>query len=260
MQAAAMQRIQMPSQIAAAGRGRAVLKDVSRQQGSCSTCQSHDRCLSAGLESASGSTFDDLGTTRKRLRKGDKLYRAGDHFFALYAIRSGSCKTVLLDERGQEQVVGYHMAGDIVGTDGIGTDHHECEVILLEDTEVCTLPFEQIARLARDDGVLQQNVHRLLSREIVRERRLMLLLGTMRAEQRLAVFLLDLSQRYLARGYSASEFVLRMTREEIGSYLGLQLETVSRLLSRFAREGLVQAEGRSIKLLDRVTLGRLLEQ
>ncbi len=260
MQAVATQPMQMNPRLTIVAREGAVLKDVSRKLGLCSTCQSHDRCLSASLHSTSGSPVDDLVTVRKRLRKGDAMYRAGDRFSALYVIRSGSCKTVLLDERGQEQIVGYHMAGDIVGIDGIGTEHHECEATVLEDTEVCSLPFEELVRLARDDGVLQQNVHRLLSREIARERRLMLLLGTMRAEQRLAVFLLDLSERYLARGYSASEFGLRMTREEIGSYLGLQLETVSRLLSRFAREGLVQAEGRSIKLLDRVTLKRLLEQ
>jgi len=238
----------------------AAFEDATRKHGLCSTCQSHDRCLSATLHSTSGSPVDDLVTVRRRLRKGDAMYRAGDRFSALYVIRSGSCKTVLLDEHGQEQIVGYHMAGDIVGIDGIGTDHHECEAKMLEDTEVCSLPFEELERLARDDEVLQQNVHRLLAREIARARRLMLLLGTMRAEQRLAVFLLDLSERYLARGYSSCEFVLRMTREEIGSYLGLKLETVSRLLSRLVDEGLIRAEGRSIKLLDRMALRRLLEK
>jgi CRP/FNR family transcriptional regulator len=150
------------------------------------------------------------------------------------------------------------MAGDIIGSDGIGTGVHGCKAVMLEDTEVCALPFEQIENLSRRDGRVQRNLHRLLSREISRERNVMMLLGTMRAEQRLAAFLLDLSERYHERGYSSREFVLRMTREEIGSYLGLKLETVSRLFSRFQREGLLQVQGRVVKLLDQPMLKQIL--
>jgi CRP/FNR family transcriptional regulator len=152
------------------------------------------------------------------------------------------------------------MPGEIVGLDGIGNDAYECEAIALEDSEVCTLPFESIEQVARDNAMFQHNLHRQLSREIGRQRTLMLLLGTMSAEQRLAAFLLDLSQRYQARGYSSSEFILRMTREEIGSYLGLKLETVSRLLSRLQREGLIQVQGRVVKLLERAGLKELVGQ
>jgi CRP/FNR family transcriptional regulator len=149
------------------------------------------------------------------------------------------------------------MAGDIIGTDGIGSGAHDCEAVMLEDTEVCALPFQQFAELSRRNSRLQHNLHRLLSREISRQRNVMMLLGTMDAEQRLAAFLLDLSERYQERGYSSREFVLRMTREEIGSYLGLKLETVSRLFSRFQREGLIQVQGRVVKLLDIPTLRQL---
>ena len=121
------------------------------------------------------------------------------------------------------------------------------------------LPFDRLEAFGRKHVRFQQNLHRMLSREIGRECKVMLLLGTMLAERRLAVFLLDLADRYHARGYSSCEFVLRMTREEIGSYLGLKLETVSRLFSRFQRDGLVQVEGRVVKLLDRSSLRRLLE-
>jgi CRP/FNR family transcriptional regulator len=151
------------------------------------------------------------------------------------------------------------MSAEIIGTDGIGTDHHGCEAVALEDTEVCPLPFDRLETLGRRNIGFQHNLHRLLSREIARERGVMVLLGTMAAERRLAVFLLDLSQRYHARGYSSCEFVLRMTREEIGSYLGLKLETVSRLFSRFQRDGLLQVQGRVVKLLDRQSLKQLLE-
>jgi CRP/FNR family transcriptional regulator len=151
------------------------------------------------------------------------------------------------------------MPGEIIGTDGIGNDSHGCQAVALEDTEVCALPFERIEALGRQNVGFQRNLYRLLSREIARERMVMLLLGTMHAEQRLAAFLLDLSQRYQALGYSSCEFVLRMTREEIGSYLGLKLETVSRLFSRFQREGLLQVEGRVVKLLDRTSVKRLVD-
>ena len=150
------------------------------------------------------------------------------------------------------------MSGEILGTDGIGTDRYSSQAVALEDTEVCVLPFGRLEAFGRQHVRFQHNLHRLLSREISRESKVMLLLGTMLAERRLAVFLLDLSERYRARGYSSCEFVLRMTREEIGSYLGLKLETVSRLFSRFQRDGLLQVQGRIVKLLDRASLKRLI--
>jgi|SRR5690242_9035111 len=241
-------------------RPRAVLRDVSRAQPVCSTCQVREKCLSEGLDAATAKRVDELVATRIRLRKGDTLYRAGASFTSLYAIRSGSLKTLLLAEDGRDQVAGYHMSGEVLGLDGIGNNVHECQAIALEDTEVCPMPFDRIEQVARDHPTFQRNVHRYLSREIARQRALMLLLGTMRADQRLAAFLLDLSQRYQARGYSSSEFILRMTREEIGSYLGLKLETVSRLLSRLQQEGLIQVQGRVVKLLERGALKELVGQ
>jgi CRP/FNR family transcriptional regulator len=233
--------------------------ELSRGRATCPTCRLKDLCLSEGLDADAIRELDSLVTEGIRLRKNETLFRAGDHFSALYAIRSGSCKTVSLSENGYDQVAGYHMAGDIIGTDGIGNDSHGCQAVALEDTEVCALPFKRIEALSRQSPQFQHNLHRLLSREITRERGMMMLLGTMHAERRLAAFLLDLSQRYQIRGYSSCEFVLRMTREEIGSYLGLKLETISRLFSRFQRDGLLQVQGRVVKLLDRISLKRLLD-
>ena len=243
----------------ATNRPRTVLQNVKWGQVTCPTCRLQDLCLAEGLDPGARLQFDELATARIRLRKGDTLFRNGDRFTSLYAIRSGSCKTVSLSEDGHDQVAGYHMSGEIIGTDGIGTDHHGCQAVALEDTEVCALPFDRMETLGRRNIRFQHNLHRLLSREIARERAVMLLLGTMIAERRLAVFLLDLSHRYQTRGYSSCEFVLRMTREEIGSYLGLKLETVSRLFSRFQRDGLLQVQGRVVKLLDRSSLKRLIE-
>jgi CRP/FNR family transcriptional regulator len=226
----------------------------------CSTCSMRELCLPVGLEPDALRQLDELITKRVRLKKGESLYRAGDSFTALYAIRAGSCKTTVLAEDGREQVAGYHMLGDVIGMDGIGTERHGCQAVALEDTECCVLPFDELGDLTRSVAPLQRNLYQALSREIGRSQNAMLLLGSMRAEERLAAFLLNLSQRYRERGYSSTEFVLRMTREEIGSYLGLKLETVSRLFSRFHQEGLIQVQGRSIKLLDIAALKQLLGQ
>ncbi len=217
-------------------------------------------CLPMGLDPALMQELETLVKNRVRLKKGDALYRAGDRFSALYAIRMGSCKTTVLSEDGREQVAGYHMQGDVLGMDGIGADRYGCEAVALEDSECCVLPFGELGDLTRSAAPLQRNLYQFLSREISRSQNIMLLLGSMRAEERLAAFLLNLSQRYRERGYSGSEFVLRMSRQEIGSYVGLKLETVSRLFSRFQQEGLIQIQGRSVKLLDLTALKQLIGQ
>ncbi len=149
------------------------------------------------------------------------------------------------------------MAGEIIGLDGIVNDHHTCDAVALEDAEVCVMPFERIEELSREVTALQSHVHKIMSREIVREHGVMLLLGSMRAEERLAAFLLNLVQRLHARGFSQSELVLRMTREEIGSYLGLKLETVSRTFSKFVEDGIVEVKQRRVRILSTEALQRL---
>jgi CRP/FNR family transcriptional regulator len=217
-------------------------------------------CLPVGLSGEDLKAVDAAVGSRTRLKKGESLYRAGDAFQALFAVRLGTLKTTVLAEDGREQVAGYHLQGDIIGLDGLGTDRHGCAAVALEDSEVCTIPFEQLEELARDVPPLQRNLHQFLAREISRDHSVMLLLGSMRAEERLATFLLNLSERYRSRGYSSTEFVLRMTREEIGSYLGLKLETVSRLFSRFQDEGLLKVSGRNVKLTDIGKLRQLVGQ
>ena len=142
------------------------------------------------------------------------------------------------------------MAGEIIGLDGIVSDHHTCDAVALEDAEVCVMPFDRIEELSREITSLQRHVHKIMSREIVRENGVMLLLGSMRAEERLAAFLLNLVQRLHARGFSQSELILRMTREEIGSYLGLKLETVSRTFSKFVEDGVVEVKQRHVRILN----------
>ncbi len=223
----------------------------------CLTCSVRELCLPVGLTAGEMKQVDGLIAHRTRLKKHQMLYRAGEPFHALYAIRVGSLKAMLPSEDGREQVVGFHPPGEILGLDGVGTNRHEAVAIALEDAEVCVMPFANVEGLARSLLALQQNLHRIMSKEIVRDHGVMLLLGSMNSEERLAVFLLNLAERHFRRGYSSTEFVLRMTREEIGSYLGVTVETVSRLFTRFQEEGLIHIQGRSVKLLDPTALKQL---
>lgn len=223
----------------------------------CLTCSVRELCLPVGLTTDEMKQVDGLVTHRARLKKYEPLYRAGEPFHALYAVRVGSLKATLLAEDGREQVAGFLLPGEILGLDGVGTNHHQAAAIALEETEVCVLPFANVQGLARSLPALQQNLHQIMSKEIARDQGMMLLLGSMHSEERLAMFLLNLAERHRHRGYSSTEFVLRMTREEIGSYLGLKLETVSRLFSRFQTGGLIQVQGRTVKLLDPIALKQL---
>ena len=194
--------------------------------------------------------LDELVATRRKVKRKELLFHNGERFTSLYAIRTGVFKTRVTSEDGRDQVTGFQMAGEIIGLDGIVNNHHSCDAVALEDSEVCVMPFDRIEALSREVVALQRHVHQVMSREIVREHGVMLLLGSMRAEERLAAFLLNLVQRLHARGFSRSELVLRMTREEIGSYLGLKLETVSRTFSKFAEDGLIEVKHRHVRILD----------
>lgn len=213
-----------------------------------------------GLDEDELARIDELVATRRKVKRGATLFRTGEPFTSLFAIRTGFFKTCVTAEDGRDQVTGFQMAGEIIGLDGIVNDRHSCDAVALEDAEVCVMPFDRIGELSREVGALQHHLHRVMSREIVREHGVMLLLGTMRAEERLAAFLLNLVQRLHARGFSRHELVLRMTRQEIGNYLGLKLETVSRTFSRFAEDGLVEVRHRHVRILDVDKLKALLPQ
>jgi CRP/FNR family transcriptional regulator len=226
----------------------------------CSSCNLRELCLPFGLSLEELERLDDLISTRRRIKRGDHLYRVGDIFDAIYAIRSGFFKTDVLLEDGREQVTGFQMGGELLGLDGISTEHHTCNAIALEDSEICAIPFARLEGLSREIHTLQRHFHKVMSREIVRDHGVMMLLGTMRAEERLAAFLLNLSQRFTARGFSHAEFYLRMTREEIGSYLGLKLETVSRAFSKFQEEGHIAVQQKHVRILNVEGLKALLNQ
>lgn len=224
----------------------------------CSSCNLRELCLPVGLSQPQLTHLDSLVGARKSVKRGDALFHTGDSFKSVYAVRTGFFKTRISSEDGRDQVTGFQMAGELLGLDGISTDRHACDAIALEDSQVCVIPYSQLEDLSREFSDLQHQFHKIMSREIVRDHGVMLLLGNMRAEERLAAFLLNLTQRLQARGFSASSLVLRMTREEIGSYLGLKLETVSRTFSKFQEDGVLDVKQRQITVLEPQALQRLI--
>ncbi len=219
-------------------------------QSACSSCNLASLCLPINLNQQEIDILDEMSPLKRNYARGDYLYRNGDKFRSLFAIHNGSFKTQILHEDGREQVTGFQMAGEIIGLDAISTDVHACEAVAMESSVICEIPFNKLETLSREIPTLQRHLHKLMSREIVRDQGIMLLLGSMRAEERLAAFLLNLSQRYAARGWSPTEFQLRMSRHEIGSYLGLKLETVSRTLSLLQQHGMIRIHIKSIEILD----------
>ena len=185
---------------------------ISTLRAACSNCNLRELCLPLRLSLKEIERIEEMVASRKRVKRGEALYRAGDHFDNLYAIRLGFLKSTVMSSDGREQVTAFHMAGELVGLDGIASDIYSCDVIALEDTEVCVLPYDRMLNVTTTLRSMGLHFHKTLSREIVRQHGIMLLLGSMHAEERLAAFLLNLSQRFEARGDSRSEFVLRVTR------------------------------------------------
>jgi CRP/FNR family transcriptional regulator len=224
----------------------------------CSNCNLRELCLPGGLCVEDLERVENMVYARRRIKRGDTLFNTGDAFSAIYSVRSGFLKTIVIDDNGREQVTGFLMGGELLGMEGIATGHYHATAVALEDSEVCVMPFSLIEEISREIPALQRRLHAVLAREIVRDHGVMMLLGSMRAEERLANFLLNLSMRFTRRGYSQSDFHLRMTREEIGSYLGLKLETVSRLFSRFQQDGLIEVQQKHVRILDIEGLKRVL--
>ena len=224
----------------------------------CSQCNLRELCLPVALDESDLTQLDALVQRRRKVARGETLSHAGAPFESLHAVKVGFFKSCVAAPDGREQVTGFHMTGELMGFDGIGSGVHACDTIALEDSEVCVIPYAQLEQVATQVPGLQREFHRILSREIVHDHGVMLLLGSMRAEERLASFLLNITRRLKARGYSGSSVVLRMTRQEIGSYLGMKLETVSRTLSRFQADGLLDVNQRQIEVLDAERLNGLI--
>jgi CRP/FNR family transcriptional regulator len=223
---------------------------AQRRAAQCSTCTTRYLCVPEGLSAVHTVSLETVISNSRPLRRGETLFRDGDPFDALFAVRCGSLKTAVMHANGREQVTGLYLGGDTLGMDGIGERRHACTAIALEDSSVCVIPYALLERTCRETGAIQRRLHQILSREILREMRQMVLLTTARADARVAQFLLDFSTRLARQGYAAADFTLRMTRDDLGSYLGMTLETVSRTLSRLQKRGLIDTKGKTIRIHD----------
>ncbi len=234
--------------------------NIAALKAACSDCSLRDLCLPLGLGAEDMRALEGTVKSHRKLNKGEFLYRVGDPFRSLFAIRAGSTKTCEIAADGSVQITGFHLPGELLGIDAINSEKHPCDVIALETTEVCELPFGKLEALARELPGLQHQLFRLMSREIAVEEVQLLMLGRMKAEERLAAFLLSFSKRFRVLGYSPTDLRLPMSRQDLGDYLGLALETVSRLFSRFQEEKLITVQGRNVKLLNIARLKGVTEQ
>lgn len=230
---------------------------VTSESTHCSTCMMGSVCLPVGMTASEVAKLDELVKERLRIAKGQPLFLHGTSLDALFSLRTGSIKSQIVEASGHHQITGFYLPGEIVGLDGMLDGMHSSTAIAMEDSEVCVVKLDDIDEVSRYVPTLQHQVRRLMSKEIARSHQVLLALGSMRSEQRLAAFLINLSQRLAALGYSSTDFIMRMSREEIGNYLGLTLETVSRLFSRFARDGVIRVNQREIKILDMAALNEL---
>ena len=212
------------------------------------------------LEVDAQCAIDGVTFTTRRVAEGETLFRSGDPFHSLYVVRSGFFKLLMLDPSGTEQVLSFPMQADVMGGDGLATGQYGSEAIAIEDAEVIIVPFARLIALTRQVPEVERIVYNILSRELVREQAMLYVIGTLHADARVAAFLLDLSRRFGALGYSRASFNFRMTRQEIGSYLGLKLETVSRALSSFDAAGFIKVHLKEVEIRDRAGLKRVVDE
>jgi len=224
--------------------------DVDHLKVSCKECNLRELCFPHGMNEAELSNMESVVDQPKPLHKNDFLYRDGDSSRAIYAVRSGCVKTMTESANGDEQIVGFHLPGELLGLDGFAEGVHTCNALALETSSVCELPLEQLENLCHVLPGLQKQMRRIMGKEVNNDHKLLLLLGKMTAEERLASFLLSLSSRMEERHWKGNEFNLSMPRQDIANYLGMAVETVSRLFATFQNEGVIDVDRRHITILD----------
>jgi CRP/FNR family transcriptional regulator len=224
---------------------------------SCSDCNLKGLCLPIAMDLKDIDKLDQIIQRSRPIQAGEHLYRSGDSFHSVYAVRSGSIKTYLVDDEGVEQVTGFFLPGEVLGFDGIGTHKHGCNVVALETSTVCEIPFDRLEELSRHIPTLQHHFFQLMGKQIESDHQMMLTLSKKNAEGRIATLLLSLSGRYGRRNLSPNAMRLPMSRMDIGNFLGLTIETVSRTFSRLHKEDIISVDGREVVIKDRQRLNEL---
>lgn len=225
-------------------------KPLEQSKVACKDCNLFQLCLPVGIDSKELEELDNIIKRRRPIKRGEHLFHVGSPFQSIYAIRSGSIRTYAPTEDGQEQITGFHLAGELLGLDALTLKQHPCSAKALETTSVCEIPFDRLEELSNRLPGLHQQLLNVMSKEILHDKTLLMLLSKKSAEERLASLLLSLSERYQRRGFSPTDFHLSMSRNDIGSYLGLAVETVSRLFSRFQDDGILDVQRKHICIED----------
>lgn len=231
-----------------------IIKAHSPHQAHCKECSLAPLCLPLSLNMEDMDALDHIVKRGRPLKKGEFLFRQGDTFDAVFAVRAGALKTFTLSDGGEEQITGFHLPSELVGLSGVDTDLYPVSAQALETTSICEIPFERLDELSVQLPQLRRQLMRVMSREIRDDQQMMLLLSKKTADERIATFLVNLSARFRARGFSANQFRLAMSRNEVGNYLGLAVETVSRVFTRFQQNGLINADGKEVQILDPIEL------
>ncbi|QNP40410.1 fumarate/nitrate reduction transcriptional regulator Fnr [Lysobacter solisilvae (ex Woo and Kim 2020)] len=231
--------------------------DLATLRSGCSHCSLQQLCLPAGISPDELQRLDEIVRRRRPIERGERLYRAGDPLAAVFVARDGAFKTVSISEEGEEQVIGFHLPGELIGLDALGAGSHRCEAIALTEANVCEVPFEQLAVVAAQLPSLQQQLLRVIGQSVGRDQDHLGILVRRQAGERIALFLHGLSERYRNIGQPATQFKLPMSREDIARYLGLALETVSRGFTRLQEDGVIDVVGRRIDILKPAELNRL---
>jgi len=216
----------------------------------CRDCGLFELCLPVGIETEELELLDKIIKRRRPLKRGEHLFQVNTPFRSIYAVHSGSVKTYIPTEDGNEQITGFHLPGELLGLDAISSRHHPCAAKALELTSLCEIPYEKLGELGKKIPGLQSHLLRIMSQEILHDHSLLTLLGKRSAEERLAALLVSLSERYRQRGFSPTELTLSMSRNDIGNYLGMVVETVSRLFTRFQEEGVLEVKRKQVRILD----------
>ena len=222
---------------------------LSALKTACTSCNLHDLCLPLGLDLGDIDRLNEIIKRRKPLQKGEYLFQNGNKFTSIYAVRSGSIKTYTESEQGDEQITGLYLPGELLGLDAIHNNQHPCSAIALETTSLCEIPFNILEELSETVPGLYHQLFRIMSKEIASDEALLMLMAQKNAEERLAAFLINMSHRLKQRNFSETEFHLSMSRKDIGNYLGLTIETISRTFSRFQNDGLLTTQRKYVNIL-----------
>lgn len=222
-------------------------REPSRSQVACSQCSLGELCLPRSLSEEEKARFEQIVHRSRPIHAGQHIFRSGDEFKSVVSVRTGCFKSYAIDKDGQEQVLGFHLPGEIIGLDAIHEGKHVANVVALDTSAVCSLPFNSMSNMARNMPDLQHELFRVMSHRISE---LETIAGDLSADERIALFLKSLSTRFARRGYSNREFILAMSRRDIASYLRLATETVSRVLARFQQRALIEVDRKLVKIID----------